>query len=142
MSQISQYMTQDHRACDERFASAEEAVNSQDWETAKSEFDGFQDAMERHLGMEEETLFPAFEQATGNAMGPTRIMRMEHEQMRDLIRQMGAALHAQDAETYLGVSETLLIMMQQHNVKEEQILYPMTDQVLGDTDVLDRLQQR
>ena len=142
MSQISQYMTQDHRACDERFASAEEAVSNGDWEAAATLFDGFQQAMERHLGMEEDTLFPEFEQATGNTAGPTRIMRMEHEQMRDLIRQMAAALHAQDADTYLGLSETLLIMMQQHNVKEEQILYPMTDQALGGTDVLDRMQRR
>lgn len=142
MSQISQYMTQDHRACDEQFASAEEAVNSQDWDAAAAQFEVFQKAMERHLGIEEDMLFPEFEQATGNTMGPTRIMRMEHEQMRDLIRQMAAALHAQDADTYLGLSETLLIMMQQHNVKEEQILYPMTDQALGGTDVLDRMQQR
>lgn len=142
MSQISQYMTQDHRACDERFASAEEAVSTQDWESAATQFEGFQQAMERHLGMEEEILFPEFEQATGNTMGPTQMMRMEHEQMRDLIRQLAAALHAQDVDTYLGVSETLLIMMQQHNVKEEQILYPMTDQALGGTDVLDRMQQR
>ncbi len=141
MSQISQYMTRDHRACDERFATAEEAVSCGEWEQAATLFDAFEQAMEHHLGMEEQTLFPEFEQATGNSAGPTQVMRMEHEQMRDLMRQMAAALQARDDDTYLGLSETLLIMMQQHNVKEEQILYPMTDSVLGGTGVLERMQR-
>lgn len=141
MNQISQYMTQDHRACDERFAAAEEAVGSGDWDSAATQFETFQQVMERHLGLEEETLFPEFEQAMGSAVGPTQVMRLEHQQMRDLIGQMAAALHSRDADGYLGLSETLLIMMQQHNVKEEQILYPMTDEVLGETDVLQRMKQ-
>ncbi|GAB4346208.1 MAG: hemerythrin domain-containing protein [Gammaproteobacteria bacterium] len=141
MSNISQYMTEDHRSCDGHFAAAEEAVNDQQWEEANQRFARFEAAMERHLGMEENILFPEFERVTGNTMGPTQMMRMEHGQMRDLIQQMRVALASQDADTYLGVSETLLVMMQQHNVKEEQILYPMTDQALGDSDVLNRLQQ-
>ena len=35
------------------------------------------------------------------------------------------------ADEYAGNAETLLIMMQQHNMKEENILYPMCDQHLG-----------
>ena len=41
-----------------------------------------------------------------------------------------AALGAGNTEDYLGQAETLLIMMQQHNMKEENILYPMCDQHL------------
>jgi iron-sulfur cluster repair protein YtfE (RIC family) len=29
------------------------------------------------------------------------------------------------------LSETLMMIMQQHNMKEEQMLYPMMDQTLG-----------
>lgn len=141
MSDISQFMTQDHRACDERFAAAEQAVNDQEWDTAAARYDEFEKAMEHHFAMEEETLFPAFEEATGNDQGPTQIMRMEHEQMRDLMQQLMDALTDRDADVYLGVSETLMVMMQQHNVKEEQILYPMSDQALAGTDVLVRMQQ-
>ena len=35
-----------------------------------------------------------------------------------------------DADGFLGNSETLNTLMQQHNMKEESILYPMTDRVL------------
>ena len=51
--------------------------------------------------------------------------------MRDLLARMSAAVEYQDQDEYLGCSETLLIMMQQHNAKEEQMLYPMADQLLS-----------
>lgn len=76
-------------------------------------------------------LFPAFENATGMRQGPTQVMRMEHGQMRALVGQMEAALAARDGEGYAGAAETLLILMQQHNMKEENILYPMCDQSLA-----------
>ena len=40
------------------------------------------------------------------------------------------ALAAGNQDDYLGIAETLLIMMQQHNMKEENVLYPMCDQHL------------
>ena len=123
-------MSDDHHYCDELFAAAEQAVEAQQWPQASEAHQRFVEGMEQHLKAEEELLFPAFEQASGMSEGPTSVMRHEHEQMRQLFRQMGQALDAQEVDDYLGASETLLIMMQQHNAKEEQILYPMLDQVL------------
>lgn len=77
-------------------------------------------------------LFPAFEQKTGMTMGPTQVMRGEHVQMRELMDAASASLAAKDANDYSGNAETLLVMMQQHNMKEENMLYPMCDQHLMD----------
>ncbi len=44
---------------------------------------------------------------------------------------MRQSLVAEDSNEYLGQGETLLILMQQHNMKEERILYPMADEVLA-----------
>jgi iron-sulfur cluster repair protein YtfE (RIC family) len=113
------------------FASAEEAVARKDWDSARSLFDRFQAAMARHLAMEEDVLFPAFESRTGMSTGPTEVMRMEHAQMRDLLQAMANAIAAGNQNRYLGLSETLNMLMQQHNLKEENMLYPMSDRVLG-----------
>ena len=129
---IKQFMAQDHRDCDQLFAKAENAASKEDWETASQAFNEFIQAMERHLGIEELTLFPAFEEATGIVTGPTEMMRMEHEQMRTLFSEMKAAMEQRDSDNYLGEAETLLILMQQHNMKEEQILYNIMDQRLPD----------
>ena len=143
MSTISQRMHDDHRRCDELFATAEESVNDGLWEPAVDAYTAFRDATLHHFAMEEEALFPAFEEASGNTMGPTQMMRHEHQQMRALMEQMAEGIERRDGEGYLGASETLLMMMQQHNLKEEQILYPMTEQVLGDgqSDVIARMER-
>lgn len=135
--QITDFMGDDHRRCDTIFASAEESVSKGDWPSAESENRRFLEAMEHHFKMEEEMLFPRFEEVSGHTMGPTEMMRHEHRQMRQLFEQMNQAVTAQSADDYLGASETLLILMQQHNAKEEQMLYPMSDQVLaGEQDEL------
>jgi iron-sulfur cluster repair protein YtfE (RIC family) len=56
--------------------------------------------------------------------------------MRSLVSEMDTAIAAKDEDSFLGLAETLMILTQQHNMKEEQILYPMSDQVLGDADTL------
>ena len=137
MNTISHYLADHHHHCDELFAQAEDAVAAKNWPQAEAQFSQFHGAMEHHFAMEEEAIFPAFEERTGMSMGPTQVMRSEHLQMRELFQAMADALRARDAVDYLGQSETLLMMMQQHNLKEEQILYPMADQALdGEQDAL------
>jgi hemerythrin-like domain-containing protein len=131
MDSIRDFMGDGHRACDELFAAAEEAVAKSDWERARDLFGRFQSATLHHFGMEEDVLFPAFEARTGMSMGPTQVMRGEHAQMRDLMQQMADAARGGDAGAYLGHAETLNMLMQQHNMKEENVLYPMTDQALA-----------
>jgi hemerythrin-like domain-containing protein len=130
MMNIKQFMAQDHKDCDLLFAKAENAASTGDWETAGLAFDEFIQSMERHLGIEEQELFPAFEEETGVVTGPTEMMRMEHDQMRVLFAEMHYALEQKNSDDFLGIADTLLIMMQQHNIKEEQILYSMMDQRL------------
>lgn len=131
MNNISDFMTNNHRDCDNLFAVAEESVGAGKWPKAQTEFDAFRSEMARHLGMEEDVLFPAFDHKTGMEMGPTHVMRSEHNQMRKLIDDMAAKVGAKDADGYLGLSETLMVLMQQHNMKEEQMLYRMMDQTFG-----------
>ena len=131
MTTIRTFMTDDHRRCDDFFAEAEQAIGKKNIEAARASFGHFRTAVLAHFDSEEKTLFPTFEAKTGMTMGPTQVMRMEHQQMRDLMSQAQAAIDAGDTDEYMGQAETLLIMMQQHNMKEENILYPMCDMRLG-----------
>ena len=132
MNSFKDLMLADHRRCDVFFASAEQAAAAQEWDRAKASFCAFQRAMEQHFSAEEQVLFPAFEHATGMTMGPTQVMRDEHVQMNQLMAAAQQSLGSQDGEDFSGNTETLLIMMQQHNMKEEQVLYPMCDAHLSD----------
>ena len=131
MEDILGLMASNQRHCDDCFAAVEQAVAKNDWKGASAAFSRFQEAMCKHLDAEEAILFPAFENQTGMRMGPTQVMRSEHAQMRELLVACETALGQQDAEEYSGCAETLLILAQQHNMKEENILYPMCDQHLA-----------
>jgi iron-sulfur cluster repair protein YtfE (RIC family) len=127
---FTDFMTDDHRACDERLATVEAHVSAEQWDAAALEWTRCAAALRCHFAREEQLLFPAFEQATGNTMGPTAVMRMEHEQMRAMFGPLGDAVRAHDGHRCLGLSESLMVLIQQHNMKEEQILYPMCDRVV------------
>jgi hemerythrin-like domain-containing protein len=131
MNTISSFLTSDHRACDNEFANLENAIASQDWEEAKNQFEKFSLDLTHHFDMEEKVMFPAFEEVTGMTQGPTMVMRMEHSQMRNILDDLKSDIEKKDKNHFFGVSESLMMLMQQHNMKEEQMLYKMADMHLG-----------
>jgi len=133
---ISAFMKADHQHCDQLFAQAEDALDSGD----SAPMQAFLDDMNRHFVWEESVLFGAFEDATGmHGGGPTEVMRGEHTQMKALMSQMQEAITGGAAETALKAGETLLILMQQHNLKEENMLYPMMDSHLDAAAMVEKL---
>ncbi len=139
---LAEFMQAHHKHCDELFARAEDAARAGDREGLRAAFAAFETQMERHFRMEEEGFFPEFDRRTGmHGGGPTAVMRDEHAQMRGLLRQLAAAAEGGDTEDYLAIADTLLILMEQHNEKEEHMLYPMADEAFaGDVEqVLERL---
>ena len=139
MTTISAIMQHNHRQCDELYAAAEENVTKQDWDDADRAWQAFTSELFSHIDDREEgQLFPALEAANGPA-GPIAVMRSEHVQMRALVAQMNEALAARDQEQFLGLGETLMMLTQQHNMKEENVLYPIMDQYIADQ--ADKLQQ-
>lgn len=129
---IATYMTEIHRNCDKFFADAEQGVAKGNWEAALAAFRKFSSQTEQHFGVEEKVLFPELEEIIGEEGGPTAVMREEHEQMRQVLKDLQEALGGKDSSGYQGAAETLMIMLQQHNMKEEQVLYQMADQILAD----------
>lgn len=129
---LADFFAQDHRDCDSRWAELEGLLDNGDTDAANQAWREFDDGMRRHFAMEEDILFPAFDARSGmGGGGPTAMMRMEHQQMRGLLDQIGAAMNSDDAEEALDLGDTLLMVIQQHNVKEEGMLYPMAENMLA-----------
>lgn len=128
---ILEFMRDDHRACDHYYTEAENALSAKKTEEAKELFDLFYRATNHHFDMEERELFITFEKRTGMMGGPTQMMRYEHQQLRSLLESMRLALSENRIDDFFGIGESMMIMLQQHNMKEEQMLYPMIDRALG-----------
>ncbi|PCI27825.1 MAG: hypothetical protein COB67_07740 [SAR324 cluster bacterium] len=137
---IMQYMAYDHKRCDNLYADAESLILEGETEAGAEVMQGFIVGMLRHFRIEEELLFLAFEQATGMTEGPTQMMRMEHQQMKAIMAQMQSTLESGAVDQVPGLGDTLLILMQQHNMKEENMLYFMMEQHISDQSV-DLIQQ-
>ena len=99
--------------------------------------------LDRHIEVEEQILFPLFERMTGmTGAGPTFVMRSEHVDIRRLMGDTAAALEAADPARADASLDGLLDVLGSHNMKEERILYPMTDEAAGDDPARDDLVKR
>jgi hemerythrin-like domain-containing protein len=135
MSTLTDTLIKDHRDCDQTYSQAENLLAAGDRTAASEAFERFVADTDHHFLREEQVLFPEFERMYGHSMGPTSVMRDEHNRMRQLFREMTASLHQGDRDTFLGLGETLFIMLQQHNGKEEQVLYPMLESLFTGREV-------
>ena len=127
------FFSADHRECDTLWTRVESAIESKDPAGIAASWAAFDTAMRRHFSMEEQVLFPAVESAMGMPPdgGPTAVMRSEHDQMRGVLDAMNQSLESGNVQDVLDHGDTLHILVQQHNVKEESVLYPMCDEALG-----------
>ena len=130
-STISDYLEQDHQHCDDLYMQAEEHIAETRLAEGAAAFQRFMLAFELHLAREEHLLFPELEKHLGNQGGPTVVMRNEHEQMRAILRQMQGAIEHSDIDGFFDYADHLRMLMAQHNLKEENVLYPMADRMLG-----------
>jgi uncharacterized protein (DUF2249 family) len=129
---LSAFLEADHRRCDSLYGEVEAAARAGDAALTQALAEDFAFAMRHHFTMEEEGFFQEFD--TRNGMiggGPTSIMRDEHEQMRGLLDRLVQAAGAGELDEVVSAGETLLILMEQHNLKEEQMLYPMADETFA-----------
>ena len=122
MKTLLEDMQDHHGRYDQLYADGENLLLDEQIEEGLESIKSFLNEMERHFQMEETVLFPTFEEISGMRQGPTQVMRMEHQQMRNLLARMSEAVSSGDREEILEVGETMMILIQQHNVKEEGIL--------------------
>ena len=128
---IHEHYAADHQHLDALFHQFQ-SLKATDRTNAEKSFEEFKAGLERHIAWEEEILFLAFDRRFGHLQGgPTAVMRWEHQQIRQFLDAIALKLNQQDfatEEEEMGLEAVLC----PHNQKEEDVLYPMIDQVVGD----------
>ncbi|WER49322.1 hemerythrin domain-containing protein [Cupriavidus sp. WKF15] len=125
MSSAIETLVRQHRDCDQALEGLEASLRQPDWDAATGAFARLEDALQGNFTAEEERLFPAFEQVAGSAGGPTAVMRHEHGDVRALLDNAREWLQLRDANALAAELDTLSVLLQQHNLKEENVLFPM-----------------
>ncbi len=127
MIAILEFMSVDHDRLDNKIKmyTTEKLV---DIESAKNVFLFFKSELERHIIWEEDVSFPVFERKTGiKDGGPTSVMRMEHIQIKNHLQEIKRKLHAKKIQDPCKEEVSLFKLLESHNQKEENILYPEID---------------
>lgn len=135
MGPIMNFMTQDHKDCDLEFSKVENKIESGDFEGAKIALAEFIDIADKHFRMEEDIIFPAFNEAHTQGCNPVTVMIMEHNQARSIFPKLKETINKKDTKGFFAAADTLMILLQQHNMKEENIMYRLCDDALGDNSI-------
>lgn len=128
---VSELLGRDHDRLDAILETTKALAAKGDAAGARASFAEFAAGLVHHIQMEENVLFPAFEEVTGFREGPTVVMRTEHRMIGRVLEEGKAALAANDTKGFLGAAAELVSVLGPHNEKEEAVVYPMTDDHLA-----------
>ncbi len=129
---VTEFLQADHKRLDTIFGRFKEATGTGMWEEAASAIAEFNLGLRRHIRAEEEILFPVFEEKTGmTEAGPTFVMKEEHKEIHNLLDRLVAGSEMKDQEVVSEAARLLEGTLTDHNMKEEHILYPESDQFMS-----------
>jgi uncharacterized protein (DUF2249 family)/hemerythrin superfamily protein len=139
---VTGYLQADHQRLDAIIPLVERLADAGSFAEARARFGDFACGLDWHINVEEQLVFPFFEAKTGMTQGPTTVMRVEHKDIRERIRHVVTALDAGDAARVGDALGELTTVLAAHNLKEERMLYPMTDRAIDTLEAQERLVRR
>lgn len=123
-STIGETLERDHRAIDAHFAAFATALA--DDRVEPSELQQATEGLKHHIWVEEEYHFPPLRAA--GLVGPIMVMHREHGELWDLLDLLDTEVAAGNNPAALRETWSRIeALLDAHNLKEEQILYPAGD---------------
>ncbi len=139
---VTKFLQGDHDRLDAILVLVQRLAGEGSFPEAQARFGEFACGLDWHINVEEQLVFPFFEAKTGMTRGPTTVMRVEHKEIREGIQGVIAALSACDAVPSHDAISKLNVILTAHNMKEEKMLYPMTDRAIDTFEAQERLVRR
>lgn len=131
LREVTEALAWDHDRLEAIEAEAFAARAAGDPAGARDRFALFARGLRRHIRFEDNLLFPEFEARSGMGpeAGPTAVMRTEHREIEALLDRIREAIGGPGPSAD-KLRTDLHRILGDHNVKEEQILYPGTDRLM------------
>ncbi len=97
--------------------------------------------LDPHSLREEDALFPMMAKYIGRETGPIAVMEYEHDQakqqlkhFRETMETLGAPVGAEQAKTIAAYAINAYLILTEHFMKEENVLFPMAEQMLSEAE--------
>lgn len=133
---VGEVLAHDHQAIDGDFEKFREGLDHGEW--LDESFRRAAEALRHHIYVEEESLFPILR--VGGLVAPVFVMLREHAEIWQALDAIEAEAGRDTGRTLYAMA-SLVSVLEPHNSKEEQILYPASGQVLNtdDTEAIRRV---
>lgn len=132
-----------HKALKELFLQHQEALLDGDLTRAGKRLDEFEGRLLHHIREEEELLLPVYKRAGAIPGGPPALFTGEHKRMQELLagfKQVLSSLEQSPDGRKRGIlwlldrQATFKNLMEHHDLREANILYPALDRVTSEAE--------
>jgi hemerythrin-like domain-containing protein len=131
MNSTDNWLVHEHSLYEDLLSQCQGAVEIEDWATVNLVFQELVMHLKRHMALEEEVLYPAYESTPHAPQGPTTALREEHANIVRLIQDMAHVIKSKDSGHVLECLVHLENLMIKHHEKEEDIFLPIASQFLS-----------
>ena len=131
MNNTDNWLVHEHSLYEELLSQCQDAAAIEEWGTVNMLFKELVTHLKRHMTLEEEVLYPAYESAPHAPQGPTTALREEHSSIVRLIQDMARIIKTRNSEHLLESLVHLENQMIKHHEKEEDIFLPMASHILN-----------
>jgi len=140
----SNWLVHDHKKFDAMLDECEAAADVGEWQNAKRLFNDFVSALQFHMQLEDEVLYPVFVEESGDLEGVISHLSDEHDYLVRLIHDLTYIIKSNDFDHFLDSLEPLHKAMNQHNENEESLFLNNTSQsiLLRRDEIVKRLHTR
>lgn len=116
------HLHDDHLAFGHRFNDLCERAATGDWHELDEVWTGFMTDIERHLGFEEQQIFPRYSEGSPDRSAVARRLLDQHAEMRRMLDSIG--LQIQLKEVRAATIEAFTALMREHASVEDTSVYP------------------
>jgi hemerythrin-like domain-containing protein len=133
MNSADNWLVHEHSLYEELLSQCMNAVDMEEWGAVNLAFNELVTHLKRHMALEEEVLYPAYEATAHAPQGPTTALREEHDHIVRQIQDMARIIKTRDSEHVLECLVHLESRMIKHHEKEEDIFLPMASHILSES---------
>lgn len=135
---VSELLQSEHRWIDQRLEQFGQGLDQ--GQVSGNPFQEVREFLHHHIYLEEEILFPKVEDR--GLMGPAEVMAQEHGEICTYLNGVGELIAAgASAQRVQAAFTALRSLLEEHNFKEEMVLYPSADRLLGPEELAQMLQE-
>lgn len=124
------WLNHDHKQFESTVHRCRSICDDDDWIAVHKMFQDFLSSYEMHVRLEEDVLFPRYEQRVETSASPTESLREDHTQIFRLARHIQDLLEHGDRQDVANDLSLLYRLLTKHHEKEEEIFLPMASETL------------